>query len=203
MGGGYGVEAMDVLSLLLIILFRALVVVLPLTVALLALRRLLLSQSSNAWIYAACCLFAAVTTAGMLPWFLGLASGNWLFFLFSSISPLVWVGVILTCDPAKTTSPYDMKANFETESTVPRKKLKPLILEEPDWPEAPVAVFRHSRELVATPIVPKAEVVEKPASSLLSIARGMRGNSNSDARRPKLLPAPKLSDDNLPFLNRQ
>ena len=63
---------MDVLSPLFHMVLRSLVVLFPLTVGWLAFRRLALSKSANAWIYAVICLFAAVTAAGVLPWTLGL-----------------------------------------------------------------------------------------------------------------------------------
>ncbi len=199
---------MDVLSPLLELLFRALVVVLPLTVTFLSFRRLLLSQSSNAWIYAATCLFTSVTTIGLLPWTLGFAEASSLFFLFSAISPLVWMSVIMLCDPISLTSNYDreddaLDVDTPEEPVIPLRK-RPLVLEKPDWPEAPVAVFRHAASDTADPTPSAAKMADDTSAgrALLSIARGMRGNETSDARRPKMLPAPKGRDLHLPFLTR-
>ncbi len=191
---------MDVLSPLLQLLFRALVVVLPLTIGWLAFRRVMLSRSANAWIYATTCLLTAVTTAGLLPWTLGLAEGNWLFFLLSAMSPPIWIGVIMICDPVTHPSAYDTQMEPEDE-VAEVHQLRPLILEKPDWPEAPVPVFRHLRPAANTPNIPSV-VQDSPSKSLLSVARDMRGNSTSDARRPRLLPPPERLPQELPFLHR-
>lgn len=209
---------MDILSLLLQLILRAMVVVLPLTVSWLAFRRLMFSRSSNAWIYAIVCLFTTITSAGLIPWTMGLGSGNWLFFLFSAISPATWIGVILVCDPTHQRGWYDVRREDDGDADdivfIPSPKKpnpryssvldipsRPLILEEPDWPDAPIPVFRH----MAHPdddgldLAPSKREKFKP---LLSIARDMRGNSSSDARRPRMLSAPDPKDANLPFLNR-
>ena len=191
---------MDVLSPLFQLLFRALVVVLPLTIGWLSFRRLMMSRSANAWIYATTCLLTAVTTAGLLPWTLGLAEGNGLFFLLSAMSPPIWMGVIMICDPVTQPSAYD--SNREPNAQVAEvHQLRPLILEKPDWPEAPVPVFRHLKPAANTPNSPSASQ-ESRTKSLLSVARDMRGNSTSDARRPRLLPPPERRVNDLPFLHR-
>lgn len=207
---------MDVLGLLLQLIFRAIVVVLPLTVAWLAFRRLMLSQTANAWVYATVCLFAAVTSAGLIPWTLGLGSGNWLIFLFSAISPAVWMTVIMIYDPDRHRTHYEFSSDTDPDVTfisAPKKaaansdlgarpqSTRPLILEEPDWPEAPVPIFRHVAKTANTGVAARHKI-EDTAETLLSIARDMRGNSNSDSRRPRLLPKPESFNDGLPFLNR-
>jgi len=206
---------MDILSLLLQLVFRAIVVVLPLTVAWLAFRRLMLSQTSNAWLYAIVCIFSAVTSAGLIPWTLGLGSGNWLIFLFSAISPALWMTVILICDPNRHLSHYDFRSETDPDVTfvaapkVPAssnvsaepQSTRPLILEKPDWPEAPVPIFRHVTRTVNTGVTAR-DKIDDTAETLLSVARDMRGNSNSDARRPRMLPKPESFDERLPFLNR-
>ena len=196
---------MDVLSPLLLLLFRAIVVVLPLTVALLALRRLLLSQSENAWIYAITCLFASATTIGLVPWTLGLSEGSWLLFMFSTVSPVMWMSVIMICDPIREPSAYDSEDLVEMDfGDMPPLPLasRPLILEKPDWPEAPVPIFRHMSTAANKTNAPLNLVdAEEPGRSVMAAARGMRGNENSDARRPKMLPPPRELTD-LPFLHR-
>ena len=199
---------MDVLSPLFQLLFRALVVVLPLTIGWLAFRRLMLSRSANAWIYATTCLLTAVTAAGLLPWTLGLAEGNWLFFLLSALSPPIWIGVIMICDPVTHPSIYDAKSQAEPDlpdeesaQIMEFQRAKPLILEKPDWPEAPVPVFRHLKPAANAPQSPQL-ADESPAKSLISVARDMRGNASSDARRPRLLPPPDRMPKDLPFLHR-
>ena len=194
---------MDILSPLLLLLFRALFVVLPLTVAWLAFRRLWRSRSSNAWIYAATCLLTAVLTTAMLPWTLGLGTANWLVLLLALFSPALWLGVILICDPFELASKYDAgDVNDSIDTPIARAKTalalgKPLILEKPNWPDAPTPMFRHGGADVKKSSLP---IVEEPRKSLLSIAKGMRGNRNSDKRRPKLLPSPKRYGDDLSFL---
>lgn len=194
---------MDVLSPLFLLLFRALFVVLPLTVAWLAFRRVMRSRTSNAWVYAATCLLTSVLTAAMLPWTLGLGSANSLVLILALFSPALWIGVIMICDPLDMTSKYDPTDVDDAVDTptfrarsVPQK---PLILEKPDWPDAPAPIFRHNAADAKLSSVP---IVEEPRKSLLSIAKGMRGNSNSDRRRPKLLPSPTRYGDDLSFLPR-
>jgi len=200
---------MDVLSPLFHLVFRALVVVIPMTVGLLSFRRVLLSQTSNAWIYATTCLFASITAIGLLPWALGLASPNSVFFLFAVISPIIWITVIMACDPNQTPSHYDGEldeASETAQSTTPETKIfsfrrRPLVLEQPEWPDAPVAIFRHSDLPVALRMRDGSSLEDHSEQrSIMTVARGMRGNANSDARRPKMLPAPKNADLRLPFL---
>lgn len=192
---------MDVLSPLFLLLFRALFVVLPLTVAWLAFRRLMRSRSSNAWIYAGTCLLTSILTAAMLPWSLGLGSANSLVLVLSFFSPAIWLGVIMICDPPNVTTKYDPQEVDDTvdvpEFRTRSAPQKPLILEKPNWPDAPTPMFRHTGAEAKLAPVP---ILEEPRKSLLSIARGMRGNSNSDQRRPKLLPAPVRYGDDLSFL---
>ena len=194
---------MDILSPLIQLIFRALVVVLPLTIGWLAFRRLMLSRSSNAWIYALTCMFAAVTAAALMPWTLGIGTANWIFFLFSAAAPVVWFGVIVICDPLRQSN-YDREGVIEiAEERVASRAERPLVLEHPNWPEAPVPVFRHAANPANLPVAPKpVKEVEKGPKSLLSVARGMRGNATSEARRPRMLPAPELGEGDLPFLKR-
>lgn len=193
---------MDILSLLFSILFRSLVVILPLTTGWLALRRLMLSHSANAWYYAASCLFAAATVAGLLPWALGIAQVGWLFFVLAAFCPAIWIGVVIICDASRGTN-YDSGNDAESGPVFrPRKPSPPLVLENPDWPGAPIPVFRHNgpAERADTDTVEAKPKSDKPARSLLTVARDMRTNATSDARRPRRLPAPDLCE--LPFLTR-
>ena len=195
---------MDVLSPLLQLLLRAAIIVLPLSTGWLALRRLLLSRSSNAWFYAATCLFAAITVAGLMPWALGLGRVSWIFFLFAAFSPALWVGVIILCDIQHGGRPYDAgAAPAEEPKFTSTQRPAPLILENPDWPGAPMPVFRHlSEQGNPKPIPrPRRRMQEETSKYILSVAKDMRGNNSSDERRPKLLPPPR-SDFDLPFLKR-
>ncbi len=195
---------MDVLSPLLQLLLRAVIIVLPLSTGWLALRRLLLSRSTNAWVYAVTCLFAAITVAGLMPWALGLDRVSWVFFLFAAFSPAIWVGVILLCDIHHGGAPYDAGTTPEDAPVfTTNQRPAPLILENPDWPGAPMPVFRHAGEKGGTrpASMPRRARQQEPAKSLMSVAREMRGNVNSEGRRPKLLPPPR-NDFDLPFLKR-
>jgi len=199
---------MDILSPLFLLIFRALVVVLPLTTGWLAFRRVLFSRSPNAWLYAMTCLFSAVTVAGLLPWALGLANVSWIFFLFSAFCPAVWVIVVMLCDMSRSrASSYepDLVVGAVAKLTS-KQKPSPLVLENPDWPGAPMPVFRHNKpanlpkQIAANAEIKSAEKAAETTKTVLSIAREMRRNKDSDARRPKLLPPPDVAQ--LPFLNR-
>ena len=195
---------MDVLSPLLHLLFRAFVVVLPLTTGWLAIRRLILSKSTNAWIYAVTFLFAAVTFAGLLPWTLGFGKAGWVFFLFAAFCPAIWIGVVMMCDANRVRkSTYEPDPIIEPAPTfVSKQPATPLILENPDWPGTPIPVFRH--KVVAKPAAAASafqpDADQSKSKTILSIVREMRKNRSSDDRRPKLLPPPDASE--LPFLNR-
>ena len=206
---------MDLLSPLFQLLFRAIVILLPLTVGWLALRRLVLSRTSNAWIYAITCLFGTVTFAGLLPWTLGFGHSSSIFFLLSALSPAVWMLVIVICDPTAQLASYDSIGPAPLEPDTPEfsgaptpaptqstpTRSTPLILEEPAWPDMPVPMFRH-RAIAANLAAGPESLKKDVAKSILSVARGMRRNATSDSRRPKMLPAPDKIASDLPFLNR-
>lgn len=205
--GGWPMETllMAILSSLFLLLFRAFIVVLPLAIAWLALRRLLSSRSSNVWIYAATCLLTAVVFVAMLPWAFMFAPVNWLVFLLAFFSPAIWLGVVMICDPLEEKSKYDPVDIDDDDDVEPitfrRNPVpgKPLILEKPHWPDTPMPMFRHNRSAFRTS-TPRVDEQSRP--SLLSIAKNMRGNVSSDKRRPKLLPSPKHFDSDLSFLPR-
>lgn len=193
---------MDVLSPFLHVLLRSIVVLFPMTVGLLAFRRLALSRSANAWIYAVMCLFAAVTTAGVLPWTLGLTSLSWPLIFMALTCPMMWVAVIMLCDISRThrygPDPMlkifsllplqnDEKDRYSSLSDEAKRKIEP---------QSPV--FKH-RDVCRSQITTPSQR-SKTTNTLLSLARDIRGNSNSDRRRPKLLPPPETKD--LPFLSR-
>ncbi len=190
---------MDILSQFFALIFRGFMILLPLTTGWLALRRLILSRSSNAWVYAFACLFAVATTIGLVPWSLGIAQTSWIFLFLAAFCPTVWLGVIMLCDGASLSryeAAEDNTATFRSRQAAP-----PLILENPDWPGDPMPVFRHrskaaQNEADGTPNAPP----EPEVRSILAVARDMRGNKTSQSRRPKLLPPPDNVD--LPFLTR-
>ena len=185
---------MDVLSPLIELLVRSVVVLLPLTVGWLAFRRLAMSKSGNAWIYAVTCLLAAVTVAGTLPWALGLTASNWVFVALSLFCPLVWFGVVLLCDTARRGEYGPDPIVDGLRGTRKPKKPAPLVLDSPI--EEPRPVFRHSRP---QPNIPMATSKPAPTTrTLMTIAREIRGGQTSDRRRPKLLPPPKKRE--MPFI---
>ena len=184
-------------GLLFLIVIKSAFLILPSTVVWLAFRRLLLSKSANAWLYAATALFALATTIGLVPWASGVGTSHPIFFVFAAMTPAIWYGVAILCNSTRSVA-YDS----ELERTLLRLKElmraetseQPLVLLAPHWPDTPTPVFRHrpSAEKI-TPAVPG----DKPASraseatlSLLRIARMMRGNTSSETRRIKLLPPP-------------
>ena len=108
---------MDVLSQMFSLLFRSFVVMLPLTTGWLALRRLFMSRSTNAWIYAATSLLATATVAGLLPWAMGVTQASWIFFILAAFCPAVWISVVMLCDGPRqrayqSTDPPEAIATF-------------------------------------------------------------------------------------------
>lgn len=189
---------MDVFAPFLLFAIRGLAVLLPLSVGLLAFRRLALSKTDNAWIYAASCLFAAVTVAGVLPWMLGLAEVNRVLAAFALSSPVLWIGVVMLCErphPGRYgDDPFASPAERFIDRTRARLSATKRALE--DRQEGAVPVFRHTRA-PAEP-APTVPAQTSTARTLLELARDIRGNRSSERRRPKLLPPPESHD--LPFL---
>ncbi len=236
---------MDALFLLTQLLFRSFIMILPVAVAWLAFRRLALSETGNAWLYAITGLFAAFTAAGLAPWALVGRDASWLFFVMAPFCPAIWLAVVIICgtdrvslydvvsgDRAESRSHHRREAaySFRTKASASNQPSpKPtLVLENPDWPDAPSAVFLHHRSEAADPVGSNVSRSSLPAESsslrsVLSIARDMRGNGSTSHRRDrKLLPppsemtsrddtpvsrapnprptAPRISAENLPFL---
>lgn len=216
---------MDALTLVLLFLFKSFVVLLPVVVGGLAFRRLTKSKTSNAWIYAVTCLFAAVTAAGLLPWAVGLSASSWGFFVLAAFCPAVWFAVTTICDVSRNSS---YETEIEDIPTVLFKAYRkaapaPLLLNEPlkvkeQLEDMPRPVFIHNEPAntdapsepktdaaptVATidaPIDPEEDVAVQPIGekSVLDVAREMRRNKSSEERRPKLLPAPSIGK--MPFI---
>ena len=171
---------------------KVLLLALPLSVALLALRRLLASQSANAWLYGASLLYALVTATGVLPWALNLAQAAGLFLSLSALSPVVWLIVVVLCDRERMNR-YDNSPLVRPRVEAPAT----LVLTDPVLP--PVPMFRHSRPggLVgsaaprATDVAPAparrtAPKVERPAArGVLAVARAMRGQAFDEADTPR------------------
>lgn len=209
---------MDALTLLLQLLFTSFVILLPTVVGGLAFRRLTKSKTSNAWVYAVTCLFAAVTTAGLVPWALGISASSWFFFVLAAFCPALWFGVTTICDVSRKGS-YDVDfadmptVLFKSQQKAP---VPPLILSNPVV-DTPVPVFSHRRPAAnvdapsRNPVLAKnaeqktvsnSTVKTVPAASgkksVLDVAREMRLNKSSEERRPKLLPSPSIKE--LPFI---
>lgn len=195
---------MDVLSLLLQLLFRSLFVLAPLCVACLALRRVLRSRSANAWIYGGVCLFSAISAAGMVPWVVGLETASWPLFALSLLSPVLWVGALMICDPAEDVVDYDdleVMPVWETRrSGAPPARTASEVREVENWDEIPKPVFRHHVP-ANRPRAPGAELM-RPSDdrSMMNVARDMRGHESSERRRPLILPASTRYGRDLPFL---
>lgn len=203
---------MDTLALITQLLVRSALLLLPVGVAMLAFRRLALSESANAWLYAGMAMIACVTAAGLAPWAVGGAPGYWIFFLLAPLCPALWLGVVILCD-------LDRNHDYDRAEPTPRHapKARPLVLENPEWPGAPVPVFRHSglngqkKREQAPLFVPRSRtsgsnIQPHGGQTVLDIARAMRGNVSSQHRRkPLALPAPNgerrvENAENLPFL---
>lgn len=192
---------MDVLIPLFHLVLRSLVVLFPLTVGCLAFRRLALSKSDNAWIYAATCLFAAISSAGVLPWALGMTSINWIMNLLALCCPGIWIGVLLICDVSRShrysQDPIVWTARFFFAK--PEQELVAETGEAHTAPAVPPPVFQHKPKTFPK-VSTKSYEASNSASTIVALAREIRGNRTSDRRRPKLLPAPKSRE--LPFLRR-
>ena len=193
---------MDILSPLLLLLFRSCVILVPLTIAWLAFRRLALSKTGNSWLYALACLLAVVTAAGLMPWALGLKQAGWVFFVLAAFCPAIWIGIITVCDMSQRTVYAHDPLKDAVVTFKSRQKPAPLVLENPEFPGTSTPVFRHQRGEAETKDVvrkPLPVQVAEPTKDipLIAIARDMRGRPSSDERRPKMLPPPVKS---LPFL---
>lgn len=203
---------MDALTLVIQLLLRSAVLLLPVAVAMLAFRRLALSESANAWLYAGTAMIACITAAGLAPWAIGGAPGYWIFFLLAPLCPALWLGVVIICDLDRSHE-YDSDPSSPRHDTMP----SPLILENPEWPQSPVPVFRHRggetrKHSEKTPVFvasqrnTQSNIQPQRVSTVLDIARSMRGNVSSQHRRePRQLPAPGAQSpaqiaENLPFL---
>ena len=208
---------MDVLTLLVQLISKTVFMAVPFGVAWLAFRRLALSETSNAWIYAGVGLFAAFTAAGLAPWALGAGPVGWFYFVFAAFCPLIWVSVVVVCGIGRPPA-YDAPQDETTEDKIAPLRLTtptspPLILESPEWPDAPEPTFRHYDAILSPanenlPMIDADSETEAKANrdkSLLEIARDMRGNATSAGRRLRpLLPAPDAMSDlqKFPFLKR-
>lgn len=199
---------MTLLGLFFSFLLKGLVLLVPLCVAILAFRRLTMSQSANAWLYAAAALYSVLTTLGILPWALWNGTSHPVFFFFAAMTPAIWLGVVSLCNASRSTS-YDteLERTFARLARLVRDAppAQPLILEEPIWPDAPMPVFRHRGAPERTEPRHSASSALARASeatrTLLEIARSMRGHATSDRRRIKLLPPPRKADPGrIPFL---
>lgn len=206
---------MDAFALLINLVAKTFFLGLPLGVAWLALRRLMMSKTLNAWIYAGVGLFAASTAAGLAPWALGFQPLAWIFLIFAFLCPPLWLATVVLCGMGRM-SGYDAEAIEEPaafEREAPKEKLAPLVLEEPILPEperterAPKPVFKTHRSALRTARdLASARLKSEPDDChVLEVARSMRGNPNTSKRRMRpLLPPPHAMSDlpNLPFLQR-
>ena len=136
-------------GVLTLLLVKLGLVLLPATAFWLSTRRLVRSRTANAWLYAATSVFSLVTLLGLAPWAFGIGKSHPLFFVLAAIAPAIWYGVVTLCNSTR-----HLRYDSDLERTVinvlsrlneHRPKLAPLILERPEWPDAPKPVFRHSR----------------------------------------------------------
>lgn len=177
-------------DLLFDLLSRAFVLSIPIAVGVLAFRRLLISQTTNAWVYALAVGYASFSALGLMPWSLGLQPVSATFMVLALICPLLWIAIIFVCGLGQN-APYDLDTLEEAEA-MPPPELPTLLLRNPVLPEH-VPVFRHYRSPERAP--------RNLASEVVNVARSMRGRETSEARRVrKLLPPPRPEPPDLPFL---
>ena len=184
------------IDLFALIVLRALLLALPVAVGLLAVRRLLMSESLNAWVYALAVGYAAFSMAGLLPWALGLAGVPSFFVATALLAPVLWLATVVICGLGRQNR-YDLPPaddDLSAFADTPPSPLRtaPLLLTDPIQPE-PVPVFRHRP-------IPRFDPLPPPPS-VMDVARAMRGRATSEARRVrKLLPPPAPGPADLPFL---
>lgn len=174
---------------LVILAARVFVLVPPLAVAYLAIRRLMLSRSKNAWLYAITAVIALVVIAGLAPWVFAADTTEPRLIAAALALPPLWLAIVLYAGPGKG-RPYDP----DQVAREPEHR-QPLLLSDPITSSVTPPVFRHRK---ARHILPEYAPPDM-SGSVLAAARGMRGHATSDRRRPKALPPPPPSLD-VPFL---
>jgi len=202
---------MDAAALLLNLVAKTFFLGLPLGVAWLAFRRLVLSDTVNAWIYAGAGLFAAFTAAGLAPWALGFQPIGWIFLIFAFLCPPLWLATVVLCGFGRVSGYDAVASDIEVLPLPPAPApiVRPalLVLEQPIWPTLEKPVFRTHRTILrdARKMASERIKADHLDRSVLEVARGMRGNPNTSKRRmPPLLPPPHAMSElpNLPFLQR-
>ncbi len=182
-------------ELFVTLILRAAIVAVPVAIGLLALRRLFLSETVNAWAYALMVGYAAFSVAGLLPWALGVTGISPVFLLAALAAAPIWIAIVVVCGIGRRDH-YDLDLPVEDEARAP---LSPLVLTNPVLPSAtppadPIPVFRHHRKALQEPLT-------RSDAGVLSVARAMRGRASSEARRVrKLLPPPSPEASDLPFV---
>ena len=184
------------IDLFALIVLRACILALPVAVGLLAIRRLLLSETLNAWVYALVVGFAAFSVAGLLPWALGFGEIPAFFVGTALLAPILWLSTVVICGLGRQNRydlpPADDALSALADTPPSRPRPAPLLLTDPIQPE-PVPVFRHRP-------IPRFDPLP-PQQSVMDVARAMRGRATSEARRVrKLLPPPAPGPADLPFL---
>lgn len=172
---------MGTLSFAAALALRALILLVPLAVAWLAIRRLVRSETTNAWIYAATGLLTAFTATGLAPWAFGVGEASWYFFPLAALSAPLWVAVVMICD-------LDRRPAYGEE--VP--SVRPLLLTDPIAPvgeaASGTAMFRSSRGGARSVRIVDRRDSAEAFREVLTVAREMRGNVSTEARRmPKTL----------------
>lgn len=184
---------------LILLLLKTLVLAMPAGVAWLAVRRLLLSRTVNAWLYAATAVLVIVSCVALTPWVFGQAAAHPFAVGLALMSPAIWLALVIFCGPG-TGNVYDL--TYPDPHATPANEVAaaapvPLRLAPDARLIEPVVTFRHR------PISPPTILGIAAASgsgSVLDAARAMRANRTSDGRRPKALPPPSAAASDLPFL---
>lgn len=175
------------------LLVRTALLLAPLGVAALAVRRLLLSRSDNVWLYAVAAIYGTVGAIGLLPWSFGGVHPSALFLVMAVLAPPVWLAVVVIADLGRP-QVYEPRSGAGHE---------PLLLTDPLPATGATPVFRHRPSPYAGAPDPRPSPSARAGARTLAAARAMRGNASSDARRRPAGEATSMpGEPHLPFLTR-
>ena len=125
-------------SVIIAALLKIVLLALPLSVCVLSARRMVVSETANAWLYGAVMLFSGVTAIGTIPWAMGLTDPSTMFLTLAALTPVVWSSVVAACGVERQNAYKNSGV-----SIVPRQN-SPLVLTDPIG--LPVAVISHDMD---------------------------------------------------------
>lgn len=198
--------------LIVITAVKVCLLIMPASLVVLGVRRLLLSRSANAWLYGAAIVFGAVTTLGLLPWMVEMATPPTLFITLSALCPPLWYAILLISGLGRK-NPYAV-----SEMGAVGHMTEPLVLTDPVG--LPLPVFRRAQQGGAPGFVrlegrrnedpdPSSGTgdvrdVEAPRGlrEVVFEMRGRLGVPSRPAPGPRLIAPPVFEAEDLPFLDR-